>query len=115
MPDSTANEVGRLLRTRRESLRCTQQSLGDELGVRGSYVAMIENGRRKPSLKLIVRLADRLGLDAQQLLVRVRPEMTPLFTATNRASISKARTPTALYHQFTSQRVLLERYHVTKR
>src|SRR6266566_4146367 len=115
MPDNVENEVGGLLRTRRESLHWTQQSLGSELGVKGSYLAMIESGRRKPSLKLIVRLADKLRLDAQQLLVRVRAETRPLITANGSGSTNKARAATGSWQQFINNSALLKHYRVTER
>jgi transcriptional regulator with XRE-family HTH domain len=55
--------LGELLKARREGLSLTQRSLAQKLGVEASHVAFIESGRRKPSLKLVGRIADTLGLD----------------------------------------------------
>ena len=49
------NHLRETVRSRREGLRLTQRSLAQKLGVEASYVAFIESGRRKPSLKLIAR------------------------------------------------------------
>ena len=49
------NHLRETVRSRREGLGLTQRSLAQKLGVEASYVAFIESGRRKPSLKLIAR------------------------------------------------------------
>jgi transcriptional regulator with XRE-family HTH domain len=74
------NNVHELLKARRKFLRLTQRSLAQKLGVEPSYVAMIETGRRKPSLKLVALIADSLGLDRQELLVITHPETKALLT-----------------------------------
>ena len=61
------NQVGETVKSRREGLGWTQRSLAEKLGVEASHIAFIESGRRKPSLKLIARLADALGIDRQRL------------------------------------------------
>src|SRR5712691_5606834 len=63
------NKLGESLKSRREALGLTQRALALKLGVEASHVAFIESGRRKPSLKLVARIADTLGLDRQELLV----------------------------------------------
>jgi len=50
-----SNQLGETVRSHREGLGLTQRSLAQKLGVEASYVAFIESGRRKPSLKLIAR------------------------------------------------------------
>src|ERR1700730_12247745 len=57
--------LGEFLKARREGLGLTQRSLAQKLGVEASHVAFIESGRRKPSLKLVARLADSIGVDRQ--------------------------------------------------
>ncbi len=109
------DELGEILRSRRAALGCTQRSLGSELGVNGSHLAMIENGQRKPSLKLVGRLAERLGLNPQQLLVVARPETKPFITATNSESTNRTRTTTGSWQQFINDRALLKRYQATAR
>jgi transcriptional regulator with XRE-family HTH domain len=56
----------------------TQRALGQKLGVEGSYVAFIESGRRKPSLRLVARLADILDFDRRQLMILAHPEAKEL-------------------------------------
>jgi len=76
-----SNDLGEMVRNRREGLGLTQRALGQKLGVEGSYVAFIESGRRKPSLRLIARLADILGFDRQQLMILAHPEAKELVPA----------------------------------
>src|SRR5215467_7851145 len=84
------NQVGETVRSRRESLGLTQRSLAEKLGVEASHIAFIESGRRKPSLKLIGRLADVLGLDRQTLLILTHPEAQELIAEARPRSRPKA-------------------------
>ena len=65
----TMTKLGESLKARRTALGLTQRSLAQKLSVEASHVAFIESGRRKPSLKLVARIAETLGLDPQELLV----------------------------------------------
>jgi DNA-binding XRE family transcriptional regulator len=62
----------------RTMLDVTQQTLADAVGVSRAYIAAIEGGRANPSLDLVVRIADRLGIEidlvARQPLVLARPQ-----------------------------------------
>jgi transcriptional regulator with XRE-family HTH domain len=59
-------------------LDVTQQALADSVGVSRPYIAAIECGRANPSLDLVLRIADRLGIHlelvARQPLVIARPQ-----------------------------------------
>jgi transcriptional regulator with XRE-family HTH domain len=106
------NRFGEMVRSRREGLGLTQRSLAQQLGVEASHIAFIEGGRRKPSLKLIGRLADVLGLDRQQLLVLVHPEAKELIAE---AKPDKVRKPSPSWQRFIKNHELLARYNVTDR
>jgi transcriptional regulator with XRE-family HTH domain len=106
------NRLGEFLKTRREALGLTQRALAQKLGVEASHVAFIESGRRKPSLKLVARVADTLGLDRQELLVLAHPEAKALLTANQ---IESPRKTTPSWQRFIKDHALLARYHVTKR
>jgi transcriptional regulator with XRE-family HTH domain len=105
-------KLGEFLKTRRESLGLTQRSLADKLGVEASHVAFLESGRRKPSLKLIARIADTLGLNRQEVLVLAHPEAQELLTTTPLESPKKM---SRSWQRFIKNHELLTRYHVTKR
>ena len=62
----------------RTMLDISQQTLADAVGVSRAYIATIESGRANPSLDLVNRVADRLGIEiglvARPPLVFARPQ-----------------------------------------
>ena len=47
----------------------SQSELAKQIGVSSVYVCLLENGKRKnPSMDVILRLADSLGVSVEQLL-----------------------------------------------
>lgn len=55
--------AGPRIRTRREALGFTQAALAEAAGISGSYLNLIEHGRRRIGGKLLARLADLLDTD----------------------------------------------------
>jgi transcriptional regulator with XRE-family HTH domain len=106
------NKLGEFLKTRREALGLTQRALAQKLGVEASHVAFIESGRRKPSLKLVARIADTLGLDRQEVLVLAHPEAKGLLTSAN---LEPPKKVSPSWERFVKDHALLARYHVTRR
>jgi transcriptional regulator with XRE-family HTH domain len=106
------NQLGEEVKSRREGLGLTQRSLAQKLGVEASHVAFIESGRRKPSLKLVSRLADILGLDRQNLLILAHPEAKALIAE---AKPEKRRKTVPSWQRFIKNHELLARYNVTDR
>lgn len=78
MPSYLRVTLARLCFDTRTMLDITQQALADAVGVSRPYIAAIESGRANPSLDLVVRVADRLGIQidlvARQPLVIARPQ-----------------------------------------
>jgi transcriptional regulator with XRE-family HTH domain len=103
---------GEMIKSHREGLGLTQRALAQQLGVEASHVAFIESGRRKPSLKLIRRLADALGLDRQNLLILAHPEAKELIAE---AKPEKVRKTSPSWQRFIENQELLNRYNVTDR
>jgi transcriptional regulator with XRE-family HTH domain len=95
------------LRSRREGLGLTQRSLAEKLGVEASFINFIENGRRKPSLRLVARLADILGLDRQNLLILAHPDARALIAAA-KPEIPRKVAPS--WQRFLDNHALLARY-----
>jgi transcriptional regulator with XRE-family HTH domain len=108
----TTTKLGELLKARRASLGLTQRSLAQKLGVEASHVAFIESGRRRPSLKLVARIADALGLDRQELLILAHPEARDLIRQTQSAASEK---PPISFQRFAENTALLARYFVNER
>src|ERR1700746_3101021 len=104
------NQLGDEVKSRREGLGLTTRSLAQKLGVEASHVACIESGRRKPSLKLVGRLADILGVDRQGLLLLAHPEAKALIAE---AKPERRRKAVLSWQRFIKNRELLARYHVT--
>jgi transcriptional regulator with XRE-family HTH domain len=104
------NELGQLVRHQREEFRLTQRELARKLGVKASHVAYIEGGLRRPSLSLVRRLAETLGLNKQKVLLMTYPEARFLITQpVHPAPVD----PEAAWRQFTSDRGLLTQHSIT--
>ncbi len=70
--------LGPTLKQARQSLGLSQHELASLLRVRASHVGYLEQGRRRPSLSLLKRLANTLGLDKEQLFLLSHPEAEEL-------------------------------------
>jgi transcriptional regulator with XRE-family HTH domain len=64
--------VGDNVRRFRQERGLTQEQLGFEAEIDLTYVGGIERGRRNPSLMVMVRLAEALGVEPERLLKRRR-------------------------------------------
>jgi transcriptional regulator with XRE-family HTH domain len=108
---SSRSRLAALLKAHRHNVGLTQQSLAQKLGVRASHIALLEGGRRRPSLGLIARLATALGVDGRELLELAYPEVRPLVSP-----IPKRRTKLSpSWQRLFKNTTLLARYHVTRR
>ncbi len=105
--------LGQVLKQQRDAFDLTQRELARKLGVKASHVAYLENGRRRPSLSLLGRIADTLGLDKQQLFLLAHPEARSLVTARREAPQATVRD--AAWRRFSKDRALLARNRVTPR
>jgi transcriptional regulator with XRE-family HTH domain len=102
-------DLGLLIRRQREEFRLTQRELARKLGVKASHVAYIEGGLRRPSLSLLRRLADTLGLNKQKLLLMTYPEARFLIAQPPKPSGS----PDAAWRQFAGNRAMLTEHSIT--
>ena len=59
---------GQVLRVHREKAQLSQESLAYESGVHRTYVSMIERGIRHPTLDVVFRLAEALGIAPSALV-----------------------------------------------
>mgnify|MGYP005758218385 CR=1 FL=1 len=67
----TASAHGKLsnsIRSSRKNRGMTQEELANVLEVDRTYICAIENGRRKPSLKILIRLSKILEIDLMTLI-----------------------------------------------
>jgi transcriptional regulator with XRE-family HTH domain len=95
----------------RRELGMTQRDLARQTGVKASHIAYIENRKRKPSLPLVRRIAEALGLDPRELLFLSHPELKYLVDEFTNPGSTK---PTDSWQRFVSNRALLRRHHVTR-
>ena len=105
--------LGEIVKHRRQARGLTQRQLAEMLGVKGSHVAYLESGRRKPSFALIKHLADVLELDPQQLFLLAHPEAKSLLGRS--ADLVPLEDPAKAWQRFVSSKTLRARYHITAR
>jgi len=61
-------QLGQSLRALRKGRSLSQEVFADVLGVHRTYMGGLERGERNVTLRTVERLADRLGVDALDLL-----------------------------------------------
>ena len=101
---------GILIREARNTLKLTQRDLAAMVGVKASHIAYIEGEQRNPSLALLRRLADALGLNRRELLFMIHPEARHLTEEDEPAA--KDGKPGRM-EAFSSNEALLRRHNVT--
>jgi transcriptional regulator with XRE-family HTH domain len=102
--------LGEVLRKARVSLGITQCEVGRLTGVKTSHIAYLENGRRRPSLRLLRKLADVLGLGRRDLLFLSHPEVRDLIIGADKPA---RENPVDSWERFASNVALHRRYEVT--
>lgn len=68
-----ARLFGERLKERRQKLGLTQGHLFEQTGITASYISFIERGRGNPTLDMMVKLAEAVGLEAWDM---IRPDDT---------------------------------------
>ena len=104
---------GHLIRKQRQAFGLSQFALGKQVGVRSSHISYIENGRRKPSLSLVGRIAKALQINQRDLYVLAFSEAKSLVAAAEPPRV--AQRPDDAWKNFVSNRAILHRYQVTRR
>ncbi len=66
-------QFGQSLRALRKARSLSQEVFADVLGVHRTYMGGLERGERNVTLRTVERLADRLGVDALDLLGGPKP------------------------------------------
>ena len=106
--------LGQVLKHQRLGLGLTQRELALRLGVKASHIAYLEAGRRRPSLSLLSRLADVLGLKKEPLFLLAHPEARELIGA-ERAPARRNEDRKQAWRSFVANKVLLARHAVKPR
>jgi transcriptional regulator with XRE-family HTH domain len=105
--------LGEVLKEQRGTLGLTQRELALKLGVKPSHVAYLEKDRRRPSLALLSRIADVLGLAKESLFVLAHPEASSLIGSHREAA--PRNNPDQVWRDFTGNKALLARHAVKPR
>ncbi len=106
------NALGQVVKKQRTAMALSQRQLARQLGVQGSHIAYIEHGERKPSIPLLGRIADALGLDGGKLLFLLYPEAKTLLGACLRSK--RPRPFDESWRQFVNNRALLRQHGITR-
>jgi transcriptional regulator with XRE-family HTH domain len=102
--------LGYVVREARRDHGMTQRELARLVGVKGSHIAYIEGNRRKPSLPLLRKIADVLGLNRRELLFLTHPEARNLVGDLDGRP---AKAPTNSWRVFAANRALHKRHKIT--
>jgi transcriptional regulator with XRE-family HTH domain len=106
--------LGPVIKRQREALGLTQRELALKFGVKPSHVAYLENDRRRPSLMLLSRIADVLGLEKEGLFLLAHPEARSLIN--NRRPAAAPRLDRdQVWRDFARDKALLARHQVKPR
>lgn len=63
--------LGNELRKAREEANLTQEELSFGAGVDRTYISQLENNKKSPTVDLLFRLCDAMGVRASELIARV--------------------------------------------
>jgi transcriptional regulator with XRE-family HTH domain len=103
--------LGQVLKAQRETLGLTQRELALKLGVKPSHVAYLEKDRRRPSLGLVGRIANVLGLEKEPLFLLAHPEAGSLLSD-RRDPAQTTRNPDQVWRDFTGNKAMLARHQI---
>jgi transcriptional regulator with XRE-family HTH domain len=73
-----SRSFGQVIHTRRRQLGLTKQEIARQIKTSTPYVGHLENGRRRPSEKVLLRLARVLGLDRREMFFVANPQAMEL-------------------------------------
>jgi len=104
--------LGSVVRENREQMRMSQRELADQVGVKASHVAYIEGNQRRPSLGLLLRIADLLGLDRWELFMLSHPDAADLVRDVRMPEKAK---PGEAWRRFAADRALHKRHNILPR
>jgi transcriptional regulator with XRE-family HTH domain len=98
------------LKRARRALDLAQRELALRVGVQSSHIAYLEADRRRPSLGLLSRLGQALGLERKKLALLACPEARAFLQVK-----ARRRPRDHAWRQFINDKALLARYGVKPR
>jgi transcriptional regulator with XRE-family HTH domain len=103
----TRRSFGDLIRRRRRQLDLTQEEVAHRIETSVLYVSHLESGRRHPSEKVVIKLADVLGFERRELFFLANPATEALISQP-----PAAETPSA-WARFSSDSNLRKIHNIT--
>jgi transcriptional regulator with XRE-family HTH domain len=104
--------LGQMLKNRHATLGLTQRDLATKVNVKPSHVAYIETGRRRPSLALLGRIADVMGLEKEALFLLTHPEARSLINGREKSPRASRK---RVWQDFAKNESVLTRYDIKPR
>ena len=108
-PAEARDTLGLLVREQRQALGISQAELARRLGVQPAYICVIEKDLRRPSLPLLQRMSDVLGIESQALFLLSHPEAKVLLHVPPPSPASKRD---GAWRSFTEDKTLLARHNI---
>jgi transcriptional regulator with XRE-family HTH domain len=105
--------LGQIIKQRRGALGLTQRELALKLSVKPSHVAYLEKDRRRPSLGLLSRIADVMGLEKEPLFLIAHPEASSLISARREPAPHHDRAQ--VWRDFAGNKMLMVRHNIKPR
>jgi len=105
-----SRSLGDILKRHREASGLSQRALAKQLGVRPSYIALLETDQRRPSFGILLKIASRLSIDSRKLLLLAYPEIGELIEEKH----PQEAVPDA-WERFVGSPGLLARHKVSRR
>lgn len=68
MESQALNNLGQIIREKRESLGLTQIEVAENAGLDRNYIGMVERGERNPSYLSLIKIAKGLNMTVDQLI-----------------------------------------------
>ena len=69
--------IGDELRKAREAAKMTQEQLSFAAEIDRSYISLLEHNKKSPTVDLLLRMCDAMGVTASSLLSRVEADRMP--------------------------------------
>ncbi|MGO9452212.1 MAG: helix-turn-helix domain-containing protein [Candidatus Binataceae bacterium] len=101
---------GSSIKNQRTVLGLTQRELANELGVKASYISYLEKDQRRPSISVLSRLGEVLGLARAELLMLAYPETRDIVDGAQGRAPKKRRN---VWKEFSGNRALIRQHHIS--
>jgi transcriptional regulator with XRE-family HTH domain len=80
MAEAKTRSFGRVIWERRRQLDLTQEEVARQINTSVPYIGLLEAEVRHPSRKIVVKLAEALGLDTRALFLLANPKVGSLIS-----------------------------------